>query len=158
MKKILQRLSKKGIELSLPSILSFIIIVGILFYLWFFLQGTYWRIHTDFQQVNNLRSASNLANVMIGTADALAYSEDGVVYRRILDPNKLDQIVDRVKDYYYPGFAHEVLVRNLETGTEWTAQHGTVKGDSVGVSIPVNIRYTETDIKIGVIKIVLSKE
>jgi hypothetical protein len=156
----------KGWEFSIVGIVSMIIIIGLLFYLWFFIQGNYWIVTTDFEKMKNLRMAANIANLVSGSSELLAYSDGNNFYAKVLDPSKLDNIEQRLSSVYYPGYSHRITVTELETGKKWQLTKGPVfkrieEGASyqiVGVLLPVNIFYSMSDVKMGVVRVELSKE
>jgi hypothetical protein len=131
----------------------------------------YWVITSDFEKMATMRMATNLGYVVAGSADALAYSDGTFVYSRIIDSSKLNNIKTISDKYYYPQYAYRISVSDLETQKGWQVSHGTLSTERIGlplseiermpvvsVSIPVNIRYSSNDVKLGVMKIEMSKD
>jgi len=157
----------KGWEFSIVGIVGMVIIIALLFYLWFFIQGNYWIVTADFEKVKGLRMAANIANLVSGSSELLAYSDGKNFYAKVLDPAKLDDIEQRLGSVYYPGYSHRITVTELETGKKWEVTEGPVfkrkeQGASpyeiVGVSLPVDILYSTDDVKMGVVRVELSKQ
>lgn len=174
-------MNNKGIfETSFIKIIFFILTVGIILFIWNFLEGQYWVVTSDFEKMQTLRRAANLGYVIAGSVDALAYSDGTFIYSRILDSSKLENIKSIPSKYYYPGYAYKISIRDLETGKEWKAGYGIISKErylplsalemmpTVSVFIPVNIIYptvsasvpgiSYNDVKIGVMEIEISKE
>jgi hypothetical protein len=100
----------------------------------------------------------NLANIFIAS-EKLAFSESGLIYRGLLDAEKIDFVQknpdELLGEIYYPlpelAMGYDLRTVDLQSGKEWTLSK--TSGATFFEQFPISIRYSENEINPGILKI-----
>jgi len=134
---IFQRIKKKGQATWITQVLTALLAVGVVAFLYFLLFGRYFDIHAIVVSNEAKRHVINMAQVML-SSDKLVYEEDfgGMkrFHRGVFDKNKLDeQLMRHILDIKesevreeisYPNTGTQIVVNDLELNKSWTLVFG----------------------------------